>query len=277
MRTDGWLLPRRARPLHLLRGAVLVLVVGLAGCTRTPLYTELTETQANQVQAALLSAGIDAQKAAMAKAKGWSITVNRPDIPQAMSVLTAAGLPRHPSSTLGELFPKEGFVSSPLEERARYVFALSQEVEHTLMQLDGVVEARVHIAIPERSVLDDKPPSASASVVIIERPDARLESRETDIKAIVTDGIEGLNDINRVTVKFFIRHPTDPLSTVAHASQAAVRSGNNWGMAAEWGLPIAGASGLLFLVYGASTGLSYFRRQGARGSGNVTSSRNPRK
>jgi type III secretion protein J len=239
------------------------------------LYTELSETQANQVQAALLTAGIDAQKTAMAKGKGWSISVNRPDIPHAMSVLTAAGLPRHPSSTLGDLFPKEGFVSSPLEERARYVFALSQEVEHTLMQLDGVVEARVHIAIPERTVLDDKPPSASASVVIIERPDAALESRETDIKAIVTDGIEGLNDINRVTVKFFIRHPTDPLSTVVHTSHAALL-GNNWGLA-EWGLPIAGAGGFLLLVFSASTGLSYFRRQGTRASSGTASGRIPRK
>jgi type III secretion protein J len=248
-------------------GAVLVLIVGLVGCTRTPLYTELTETQANQVQAALLSAGIDAQKTAMAKSKGWSISVDRPDVPQAMSVLTAAGLPRHPSSTLGEIFPKEGFVSSPLEERARYVFALSQEVEHTLMQLDGVVEARVHIAIPERSVLDDKPLSASASVVIIERPDAALESRETDIKAIVTDGIEGLTDINRVTVKFFTRHPADPLATVAHTAQAGAVRRSAWGLSAKWGLPVAGASGLLLCVFAGSTGLGYFRQQRQRASG----------
>lgn len=251
---------------------MLLLAVGLAGCARTPLYTELTETQANQVQAALLSAGIDAQKTAMAKAKGWSISVNRADIPLSMSVLTAAGLPRHPSSTLGELFPKEGFVSSPLEERARYVFALSQEVEHTLMQLDGVVEARVHIAMPERTVLDDKPPSASASVVIIERPDAALEARETDIKAIVTDGIEGLNDINRVTVKFFIRHPSNPRTAVVHASNGVLR-GDNWGVAAEWGLPIAGAGGLLFWVFSGGTG----RRPAARTPGDVAPGRNPRR
>ena len=177
----------------------------IAGCSRGPLYSDLTETQANEVQAALLSAGIDARKAAMVKTKGWSIEVDRTDIPRAMAVLGASGLPRQPLRTLGEVFPKEGFVSSPLEERARYVFALSQEVEQTLRQLDGVVDARVHIAMPERNVFDDKSPSASASVVIIEQPGASLEARETDIKAIVTDGVEGLNDINRVTVKFFTR------------------------------------------------------------------------
>src|SRR5215468_827360 len=187
--------------------ALLLLVsTGLIGCSRSPLYTDLTETQANEVQAALLAAHIDAQKTAMAKSKGWSIAVAHNEIPQAMAVLGAAGLPRQSLRTLGDVFPKESFVSSPLEERARYIFALSQEVQHTLMQLDGVVDARVHIALPERSLLDDKPQSASASVVVIERPGANLEMRETDIKAIVTDGIEGLKDINRVTVKFFTRH-----------------------------------------------------------------------
>jgi type III secretion protein J len=177
-----------------------------AGCSRGPLYSDLTETQANEVQAALLSAGIDARKGAVVKSKGWSIEVDRADLPHAMAVLNASGLPRQPLRTLGEVFPREGLVSSPLEERARYVFALAQEVEQTLRTLDGVVDARVHIAMPERNVFDDKSPSASASVVIIEQPGASLEARETDIKAIVTDGIEGLNDINRVTVKFFTRH-----------------------------------------------------------------------
>jgi type III secretion protein J len=177
----------------------------LVGCTRNVLYTDLTETQANEVEAALLSAHIDAEKDAVAKSKSFSISVSHGEIPRAMAVLTAAGLPRQKLRTLGDVFPKEGFVSSPLEERARYVFALSQEVEQTLLQFDGVVDARVHIALPERNVLDDKPQSASASVVIIEQPGAHLESRETDIKAIVTDGIEGLRDVNRVTVKFFTR------------------------------------------------------------------------
>jgi type III secretion protein J len=204
------------RPPILTTLPTLLLAAGvLAGCSRSPLYTDLTETQANEVQAALLSAHIDAQKAQMTKAKGWSIAVAHDEIPNAMAVLGAAGLPRQSLRTLGDVFPKESFVSSPLEERARYIFALSQEVQQTLMQLDGIVDARVHIALPERSLLDDKPQSASASVVIIERPGANLELRETDIKAIVTDGIEGLKDINRVTVKFFTRHAAAGVASAA--------------------------------------------------------------
>jgi len=202
----------------------------LAGCEKSPLYSNLSELQANEVQAALLSARIDAQKEALAKSKAWSITVSRAEIPQAMAVLSAAGLPREPLHTLGDVFPKEGFVSSPLEEHARYVFALSQEVEQTLLQLDGVVDVRVHIALPEPNAFDDKPQSTSAAVVIIERPGAALESRETDIKAIVTDGIEGLRDINRVTVKFFVRRPPGALAANAGSppAPAVLRSASVW-------------------------------------------------
>ncbi len=206
--------------------AVVCVACVLVGCTRAPLYSALTEGQANEVQAALLSARIEANKTAVPKSDLWSITVAYDEIPQAMAVLNAYGLPRQPLRNLGDVFPKEGFVSSPLEERARYVFALSQEVQHTLMQLDGVVDARVHIALPDRNLLDDKPQSASASVVIIERPGAALEARETDIKAIVTDGIEGLRDINRVTVKFFIRRMP---GAVPAAGARAAAAESIWG------------------------------------------------
>jgi type III secretion protein J len=172
-------------------------------------------------------------------------------------VLNAAGLPREPLRTLGDVFPKEGFVSSPLEERARYVFALSQEVENTLMQLDGVVDARVHIAIPERSVLDDKPPSASASVVIVMQPGAGLESRETDIKAIVTDGIEGLNDVNRVTVKFFTRRPGPGLLPVTRPAGQTTQT-NDWVRTNPLSLSLAGV-GLLCFAMAGGAGMRYLR------------------
>jgi type III secretion protein J len=221
----------------------------LAGCGDSPLYSDLTERQANEVQAALLSARIDAEKSKLAKSKGWAVSVPRPDIPRAMAVLNASGLPRQALRTLGDVFPKEGFVSSPLEERARYVFALSQEVERTLTQLDGVVEARVHIALPEHNVLDDQQDSASASVVIIQRPGAALESRVTDIKAIVTDGVEGLRDVNRVTVKFFTRAATDLSST-----RNVVRG-------ASWAAPVAAGAGVLLVAIVGGSAVQFLRKR----------------
>ena len=246
----------RAPVRRLARGvSLLAAVVLVAGCAREALYSDLTEEQANEVQAALLGAGMDAYKDSSSKGKVWSISVARSDIPRAMRVLAASGLPHQPLYTLGEVFPKAGFVSSPLEERARYVFALSQELEHTLLQLDGVVGASVHIALPERNVLDDKPPSASAAVVIIERPGADLEARETDIKAIVTDGTEGLSNVNRVTVKFFTRRPSTGSTGTLTAATARAEQ-------ARWptlGQSVAGAAGLLAFGFIGGAGLRLLR------------------
>lgn len=242
------------------RLAVAAGVLLLAACGRTPLYSELSEAQANEVQAALLAAHIDAGKTALPKGKGWSVSVADGDIPQAMAVLQSRGLPRQPQHTLEQVFPKEGFVSSPLEERARYIYALSQEVQQTLLQLDGVVDARVHIALPEQNVLEDKPPSASASVVVIETPGANLEARETDIKAIVVDGIEGLSDINRVTVKFFTRKAA-ALPDGASVAAGPLRSG------AGLGLPLAVGGGAALLAVAGFAAWQLLRQRRPLGAG----------
>ncbi len=208
-------------PGALLRAGVLVSMLTLAACGGSPLYSALDEQQANEIEAALLDAGIDADKQAAAKGEGWSVTVAKTDVPRAMQILSSHGLPRAPQTSLGEVFEKKGFVSSPLEERARYLYALSQELSRTLMQLDGVVSARVHIALPEKDVLGETRDSASASVVIIHDEQADLRDRETDIKAIVTDGIEGLDDVNRVTVKFFPRDAGNAVAKTGAASHSA--------------------------------------------------------
>ncbi len=190
---------------------MLLCVLVLAGCNEETLYSMLDETQANEVQAALLRENIPANKVAASDGEHWMVTVDRPSIPAAMAVLRERGLPRIQNTTIGQVFEKKGFVSSPLEERARYLYALSQELGGTLMEIDGVVSARVHVALPEEQVLADNKQSASVSVVIIQQPGVDLSRYETDIKAIVTDGIEGLDDVNRVTVKFFSRRESPPL------------------------------------------------------------------
>ena len=191
----------------------------VAGCSRTVLYSELDERQANQVEGALLMASIDADKELSDSKKGWKILVERDDFPQAVELLRAQGLPRPSFDTLGTVFKKEGFVSSPLEERARYLYALSQELEHTIATLDGVVGARVHIALPQHDALETNPKSASASVVITARPGSPVLDYETKIKAIVKDSVEGLDDANKITVTFFTVNADAP-ATAPHVDGA---------------------------------------------------------
>lgn len=184
--------------------AVLACLV-LAACGRAVLYSELDEQQANELMAALLGAGISAEKSQSASqaGSGWQVRVSEGDFPRAMQVLAARRLPRARYVSMCETFKKEGFASSAIEERARYQCSLERELAHTLSGIPGVAEARVHVALPERDPLGNETADSSAAVTIYEEPGANVRDRETDIKVMVKDSIEGLDDPNKVTVKFY--------------------------------------------------------------------------
>jgi type III secretion protein J len=192
------------------RLAVLACVLGLlAGCSRDVLYAKLDEQQANEVVAALINGGVDAQKRPAERGEGWQVMVDRRDMPTAVAVLRDAGLPHQGIDSIMQMYKKDGFVSSPTEDKQRFIYAREQQLSHTLRQIDGVVDAYVYLSIPEKSPIEDKPVSGSASVLIIARPNAGIESRAPDIKAAVMTGTEGLTDPSRVTVQFFLRTPTE--------------------------------------------------------------------
>jgi type III secretion protein J len=188
-----------------MRYLVLVsLCLTVVGCSGTALYSELDETQANEITAALLQSGLAAEKKQSLSKTAWEVQVPSADIPYAMQVLDARGLPRERHASMCEIFKKEGFASSSVEEKARYICSLNQELSRTLSRIDGVVEARVHIALPDRDPLGANAGESSASVMIFERSGAKLRDRETDMKVFVKDSVEGLDDVNKVSVKFFV-------------------------------------------------------------------------
>lgn len=182
---------------------LLLACVLLAACGRTALYSDLDEQQANELMAALLGAGIGADKSQAATKTGWEVRVSQGDFPRAMQILAAHRLPRTRFVSMCETFKKEGFASSSIEEKARYQCSLQSEIAQTLSDIPGVAEARVHIALAERDQLGNQNSESSAAVTIFERPGANVRDRETDIKVMVKDSIEGLDDPNKVTVKFY--------------------------------------------------------------------------
>lgn len=156
----------------LVKSFPFILMFALGGCGETvELHRQLSEQEANEVVAELADRHIRAQKV-LAK-DGVIVRVDAVDIGRAVRTLEAAGLPKSARSTLGEIFRKEGVISTPLEERARYIYALSQELEATLSNIDGVVVARVHVVLPERVAPGEPVQPASASVFI--KHDPRLD------------------------------------------------------------------------------------------------------
>lgn len=169
--------------------APLALVL-LAGCNEQELYSKQTERSANEMVAALRQAGLKADK--KGAEGGFAVITSSNDFSRAMQVLETRGLPRAAYDSLGKVFKPNGFVSTPLEERARWVHATSEELSNTLATIDGVITARVHLVMPERNPLVDKVRPSAASVLIKHRADKDLSALTSQIKALVVNGIEGL-------------------------------------------------------------------------------------
>jgi type III secretion protein J len=168
----------------------ILLVLGLCSC-KSELFERLDERDANEMLATLYSAGLHAAKSTHDE-KTWSVEVEERDMPAALRILSEHGLPREQFANAGDLFKKEGLVSTPAEERIRYIYAVSQELASTLSQIDGVMVARVHPVIPANDPLATQIRPASASVFIKYRRDADLEAMAPPIKNLVMRSIEGL-------------------------------------------------------------------------------------
>ena len=79
----------------------------------------------------------------------YTVMVDKARFADAINILKEAGLPKQEFQSMGQVFKKDGLISSPTQERAQMIFALSQELSRTVSEIDGVLSARVHLVLPE--------------------------------------------------------------------------------------------------------------------------------
>lgn len=177
----------------------LLLTWLLAGCgARVELLAAVPEADANEVIAALVNAGIEATKVP-GKEGMVGVKVDQAMAARAVDTLRVAGLPREHFSGLGQVFRKDGLISSPLEERARYLSALSQDLSGTLTHIDGVLFARVHLVLPERGRANEADTPSTAAVFIKHQKDANLELLQPQVRRMVVNSIPDLTS-ERVSI-----------------------------------------------------------------------------
>lgn len=180
---------------------ILVLTVLLTGC-QVELYSGLSEKEGNDMLAILLDGGISAEKL-LNKEKMVTLMVPSDDVSRSIKLLKSFGYPKEKYSSIGDIFPKDGLISSPTEERARYTYSMSQELSSTLSMIDGVITARVHVVLPqEQDSLSDVNYPSSASVFIKYTPELELAGFIPKVKTLVSNSIEGLS-LEKITVSLF--------------------------------------------------------------------------
>lgn len=170
----------------------LLLMLGMCACSeKISLQSGLNDADANEIVMLLNRHGMDAQK--LSGKTGVTVMIKDGDISRATAAMQAAGLPKRSLAQLGDVFKKEGMISTPLEERIRYIHGLSQELEYTLQQFDNVVTARVHVVLPERVAPGEPIQPSSAAVFIKHREPFDEDMLLPRIRNLVASSIPGLS------------------------------------------------------------------------------------
>ncbi len=188
--------------------AVALAAMLLAGCDKeATLHSGLGERQANLVMAALLDAGITCRKTPGEEGT-WNVLCSEAKLAQAVNLLERQGLPREPRQGIGEVFKKTGMISSPSEERIRFMDALAQDIARTISMIEGVVDARVHVVLPENDPFARNALPSSAAVAIRSRWNADITDLVPSVKALVKNAIEGLQ-YEKIQVTIFRDPPPE--------------------------------------------------------------------
>jgi flagellar M-ring protein FliF len=193
--------------------AILVAFVGLLAYlilqqpNRTTLYASLPESEKSKILDALTNSGIDAT----IDPTTGDVMVPVPDYHESKMKLAAQGLPTSVpggSDTLGEI----QMGTSRSVESMKLKQTQEIELARSISEIGFVTAARVHLAIPEKSVFVRETAPVTASVFV-----QLLEGRSLDtlqVKAIthlVSSSIPGLNESNVTIVDQFGKLLSNPI------------------------------------------------------------------
>ena len=210
----------KAMPIVIAALIIAVVVAFFAFSQRsnvTTIYDDLPETERSQVLNALVSAGY----AASVHPTSGKIQIPTRDYHEAKLTLAGQGLPTATSDGYEKLSDLPMGASKSIEAMK---LKQSQEIEiaRSIMSLKAVRDARVHLAIPEKSVFIRERSTPSASVFLTLNYGQSLN--ETQVNAIVNlvaQSVSGLST-DEVTVvdengKLLTTAASDPETTLSNS------------------------------------------------------------
>lgn len=131
--------------------------------------------------------------------EGKAILVPKDKVYELRLQMAGQGLPQ--TSVVGyEIFDKPSFGMTDFTQKVNFKRALEGELEKTILQLDEVDGANVHIVIPEKALFESDQKKTTASVFLKLKDGARLGPEEiSGVQHLVAASVEGL-DANDVTI-----------------------------------------------------------------------------
>jgi flagellar M-ring protein FliF len=150
--------------------AAIWLVMWSQGQNYTVLYGQLSERESGQVMDALTAAGIEFKLN-----PSGAVSVPESKVQEARIRLASQGLPQSDSMGIEMIQKESALGSSSMMETARYQSVLETELARTIIKVQGVQSARVHLALPKASVFLRDSHKATASVMLQLYPGRRLE------------------------------------------------------------------------------------------------------
>jgi flagellar M-ring protein FliF len=173
---------KKAMPLILMGLAVLLFGI-IYIMINMPSYRPLmiTMSEADQ-QTAIEALRTSEFKPVLDPATG-QITVPSNKYHEARIFLASKGIPKTGHMGMDSLKDQSAMTTSQFMEQVRYTSAMEQELARTIMQIDSIQQARVHLAMPKQSVFvrDRTPPKAS----VIITPHAGRSVSQNQVQALV--------------------------------------------------------------------------------------------
>jgi type III secretion protein J len=207
------------------RCLLAVLLAFIAGCS-VPVAADLQENDANRIIVALEAGGIGAQKQNDPANDGrWQVMVARADTSTAVRVMQSEGLPPPESPGVLEALGEPSLVPSRTSERAKLIAGTAGELERSLRAVDGVLSARVHLAVPVRDAWSQQPASKGegpTAAVLLRYRGAQAPLSADDVRRLVAGAVPGLSP-DRVSVVATTAAPPPPDSpALSHFGPLAV-------------------------------------------------------
>lgn len=189
------------RQRYIFLGVVIAILLSIFGISFwygskpdfVPLYTNLETKDAGDVVNSLKESGVQYQISETKR--GSTIYVPATQVHDVRLELATAGLPRGNKGF--ELFDDSKLGVTEFQNKVNYLQALQGELTRTIEQIDIVQKARVHIVLPEDSLYKKNEKPATASIMLMLKPDEQLKPAEVKgIVNLVSHSIQGLTPEN---------------------------------------------------------------------------------